>query len=237
MKRESGHQGLVQRKKELEREPHERTDVEEELVKTKDRLERLVNTIPCAVYDYVLWPNGDSRFIYISPQCLDIFEYDADRIVEDPNLLWGMVHQDDMKRLQLEDRVANKDGSLFRSEVRITLPSGGVKWIELTSMPSLDHFNGQTIWSGVVLDISGRKKAEEERNQLILDLQQALAKVKKLSGLLPICASCKKIRDDKGYWNQIESYIADHSEVEFSHGVCPECARKLFPSLKPRANN
>lgn len=237
MKREPGHDGLVQREKELEGGQHKRTEIEEELVKAKDRLERLVTTIPCAVYDYVLWPNGESRFIYISSQCLDIFEYDADHIVEDPNLLWGMVHPDDMERLQFEDRVANNDGSLFRSEVRITLPSGGVKWIELTSMPSLDHFDGQTIWSGVVLDISGRKKAEAERNQLILDLQQALAEVKRLSGLLPICASCKKIRDDKGYWNQIESYIAAHSEVEFSHGVCPDCAKKLFPSLKPRANN
>ena len=65
--------------------------------------------------------------------------------------------------------------------------------------------------------------------QRTADLQQALASVKKLSGFLPICASCKKIRDDKGYWNQIEEYIRDHSEVEFTHGVCPDCAQKLYP--------
>ena len=58
------------------------------------------------------------------------------------------------------------------------------------------------------------------------ELEDALAKVKTLSGMLPICASCKKIRDDKGYWMQIESYVRDHSEAEFSHGVCPECAKK-----------
>jgi len=62
-------------------------------------------------------------------------------------------------------------------------------------------------------------------------LQDALKKVKLLSGFLPICASCKKIRDDKGYWNQIESYIRDHSEADFSHGICPECARKLYSEL------
>jgi hypothetical protein len=56
-----------------------------------------------------------------------------------------------------------------------------------------------------------------------------ITKVRKLSGLLPICASCKKIRDDKGYWNQIETYIRDHSEAEFSHGICPECFRKIYP--------
>jgi len=62
-----------------------------------------------------------------------------------------------------------------------------------------------------------------------LRLQTALADVKKLSGLLPICASCKKIRDDRGYWKRIESYIQEHSEAEFSHGICPECAQKLYP--------
>ncbi len=75
------------------------------------------------------------------------------------------------------------------------------------------------------------KRHEEEREKLIGDLQEALSKVKQLSGLLPICASCKKIRDDNGYWNQIESYLREHSEAEFSHGLCPECAQKLYPPL------
>ena len=63
---------------------------------------------------------------------------------------------------------------------------------------------------------------------IIARLKNALAKVRLLSGLLPICASCKKIRDDKGYWNQIESYIRDHSEAEFSHGICPDCAKQMY---------
>jgi DNA-binding NtrC family response regulator len=78
-------------------------------------------------------------------------------------------------------------------------------------------------------EIAQRKKAEEEREKLIRELQLALAEVKTLSGLLPICASCKKIRDDKGYWNQIEVYIREHSGAEFSHGLCPDCAKKLYP--------
>lgn len=76
-----------------------------------------------------------------------------------------------------------------------------------------------------------RQRAEQEKEQVIVDLKKALAQVKKLSGLLPICASCKKIRDDKGYWQQIEGYIRDHSEAEFSHGICPECAKKLYPEF------
>ncbi len=80
-------------------------------------------------------------------------------------------------------------------------------------------------------EIEERKRVESERERLIHGLQEALAEVKTLSGLLPICASCKKIRDDKGYWNQIESYISEHSEAEFSHGICPECAKKLYPEF------
>lgn len=80
-------------------------------------------------------------------------------------------------------------------------------------------------------DITQREKIEEERDRLIVELKEALAKVKQLSGFLPICASCKKIRDDKGYWNQIEAYIRDHSEAEFSHGICPDCAKKLYPDF------
>ena len=77
-------------------------------------------------------------------------------------------------------------------------------------------------------DITERKQAEEEREKLVHDLQKALSEVGTLKGILPICASCKKIRDDKGYWRQIEAYIRDHSEAEFSHGICPDCMKKLY---------
>lgn len=84
--------------------------------------------------------------------------------------------------------------------------------------------------AGVVTFLSTqRKRAEEEQLKLVLELQESLEKVKMLSGLLPICASCKKIRNDKGYWEQMEIYIRDHSEAEFSHSICPECAERLYP--------
>jgi hypothetical protein len=80
-------------------------------------------------------------------------------------------------------------------------------------------------------DIAARKQVEEERELLIRELQEAMAKVKMLSGLLPICSSCKRIRDDQGYWQRIEEYIRDHSEADFTHSVCQDCARKLYPEL------
>ena len=80
-------------------------------------------------------------------------------------------------------------------------------------------------------DITSLKKAEQEREKLIRDLQGALAEVKKLGSLLPICASCKKIRDDKGYWHQVEEYITKHSDTKFSHGICPECSKVYYAEL------
>ena len=78
----------------------------------------------------------------------------------------------------------------------------------------------------VFLQLEQKNIELEKVNQ---DLQHALAEVKTLSGLLPICAHCKKIRDDKGYWNQIETYMAKRIDVEFTHGICPSCANKFFP--------
>jgi hypothetical protein len=75
------------------------------------------------------------------------------------------------------------------------------------------------------------KLANQAKETLICDLQNALAEIKKLSGMLPICSSCKKIRDDEGYWQQIEEYIRDHSEADFTHGICNDCVKALYPEF------
>jgi len=93
------------------------------------------------------------------------------------------------------------------------------------------ELDGKPVLQAVVRDITVRKQNEAERDVLIHDLQEALANVKSLSGLLPICASCKKIRDDQGYWSQVESYIQKHSDATFTHGMCPDCLKKWYPDL------
>jgi hypothetical protein len=96
------------------------------------------------------------------------------------------------------------------------------------TLETIHFFEGIGASIGVALM---RKKQEEERDRLIEELTKALSQIKMLSGLLPICASCKKIRDDQGYWNQIEDYIMQHSNADFSHGICPDCAKKLYPEM------
>ena len=109
------------------------------------------------------------------------------------------------------------------------LADGTSRHVEVFSGPIT--VGGRALLCSIVHDISERIAAEKERERLIAELQQALLEVKTLSGLLPICSSCKRIRDDSGYWNQLEAYIKTHTGAEFSHGICPECAKKLYPEL------
>jgi len=80
-------------------------------------------------------------------------------------------------------------------------------------------------------EMSRRREIERVREKLVVNLQEAIKEIKTLRGIIPICSHCKKIRDDKGYWSQIESYISEHSEAEFSHGICTECAKKYYPDM------
>jgi methyl-accepting chemotaxis protein len=109
---------------------------------------------------------------------------------------------------QMAEKIERTSTALKKSEERLT------------------RINEQLRW-----EIAEREQAEEERNQLIAGLTDALAQIKTLTGFLPICSSCKKIRNDRGDWEQMEAYIREHSDAEFSHGICPECIRKLYPDI------
>jgi len=111
--------------------------------------------------------------------------------------------------------LANKPHDFNDNDAKIATGFGEQAAIALQNSKNLDE----------------RNVAEKQREKVINDLNKALSEVKRLSGLLPICSHCKKIRDDKGYWTQIESYIHDHSEAEFSHSICNECAKKHYPDL------
>ncbi len=133
---------------------------------------------------------------------------------------------DDVKR---EMEKARKSQRIY-FEFRHRLANGEVRDVAVYSN-NITATEGKAILHSIIHDITEHKKTEEEREKLIRELKEAIDKIKTLHGMLPICASCKKIRDDKGYWKQIEEYLRDHSEAEFSHSICPDCAKKLYPEF------
>jgi PAS domain S-box-containing protein len=152
-----------------------------------------------------------------------------------------LVHPDDQPLIQRRAE-ALRSGKSDMSEYRMITKDGETRWLRdysrpvweeaPPSTPAQDGARARVIgFYGAAQDITERWRARQAREQLIDELQEALVKIKTLRGLLPICASCKKIRDDQGYWRQIEEYIQAHSDAEFSHGICPDCARRLYPEL------
>jgi len=119
-------------------------------------------------------------------------------------------------------------GKVWKGEVRNRAKDGSFYWVDATIVPFLDVHGKPVQYVAIRTEITARKTAEEEREKLIKELQTALAEVKTLSGLLPICCKCKKVRDDNGYWSQIENYISSRSDALFSHGYCPDCIGQVY---------
>lgn len=141
-------------------------------------------------------------------------------------------------RLHPEDResarlavVASPHSGGGRSEYRLRHKAGHYCWIEDVRRPLQDASGHPAGLVGVWIDITERKRTEAERERLLAKLQAAQATIKTLTGILPICSSCKHVRDERGAWHQIETYIRDHSRADFTHGLCPDCVRLRHPDL------
>ena len=144
--------------------------------------------------------------------------------------IWDVFEREEAdKRFAFVKKVFSEENTK-EIEVRVPLPSGDNYY--LTTVKPIFNETGEV--ETVICtskNITKRKLAEDALKAEHDRLLEAMEQIKTLSGLLPICSSCKKIRDDKGYWNQIENYIRDHSEAEFTHSICHECAKKLYPGL------
>jgi len=143
----------------------------------------------------------------------------------------GFVHPEDVEALHAQQIQAMQGCEGIETEHRIIRTDGKIRFLHERGHFRRDSLGRITHLEGIAQDITERKIIEAERERIIAELQEALTEVKTLNGLLPICSGCKKIRDDKGYWSQIESYISAHSDAQFSHGFCPDCAKHYFPDL------
>lgn len=142
-----------------------------------------------------------------------------------------LVHREDRSDVAVMMREVAESGCSFNMEYRLVRPDGAERTVQSRGTLQASSVDGASRMIGMVMDITERQRNEQEREHLLSELQMMVARIKRLQGMLPICASCKKIRNDNGYWEQIEVYIREHSEAEFSHGLCPDCAKRLYPDI------
>lgn len=154
-----------------------------------------------------------------------VYKYRA----EEPGIKKEILHKPELTSFRKELREEVKRTGVIEAVYKLALSDGQTFWLKDQAEIEMYLEDQVSISLGCLTVVSKEMEAAEEREKLVVALQDAISKVKQLSGLLPICASCKKIRDDKGYWNQIEEYIRNHSEADFSHGLCPPCLEKLYP--------
>jgi PAS domain S-box-containing protein len=181
-------------------------------------------------YSVRVEPDGQLVNEWITDAHRRITGYTPDEVtaIEDWQTL---VHPDDLP-LALEQVETVLAGKTDTRDFRIVRKDGQVRWLRNHARPVWDEDQNRVVRIyAAAQDITERRHARQEQERLILELQDALGKVRTLKGLLPICASCKKIRDDEGYWTSVENYILQHSDAQFTHGLCPTCAQKLYPDF------
>ena len=206
-------------RKALERLQHSR-----ELLDAEARYKELFDTVPVGLFRST--PKG--TLLDANAAFLEMAGIGNHEKLTEKN--FGEIHPDPKDFGVWRDKL-ERDGAVACVESRFKGNDGGMRWVEIHAKALRDPETRQIYYEGSVEDISLRKSAEREREDLIEELREALSRVRSLAGLLPICSSCKKIRDSGGQWNMLESYIENHSQAHFTHSFCPDCAQRLYPEI------
>jgi PAS domain S-box-containing protein len=179
------------------------------------------------IQDVYLESSLDGVIIEISPSIESISKYKRNELIGKSvyDLYTNPDERDELIKVVLAK------GRVSDLEINLTDKDGLQKLCSINTLLVVDEQRNPLKFVGSMRDITKRKKAEEEKEKLIGELQTALSEVKTLRGILPLCSFCKKIRDDKGYWEQVDIYIHKHSQADISHGICPACAKEHYPDL------
>ena len=207
----------------------------EDFTQERDLLSSLMDNMT----DHIYFKDAQSRFIRVNKSLATVFG------LNDPSEAIGKSDFDFFSEEHANQAYADEQ-EIMRTGVPIigkdekeTWPDGSTTWVSTTKMPLLNKEGGIIGCFGISRHCTEHKKDDVKQQELLeelkrtnRELQVALNEVRTLGGLLPICANCKKIRDDKGYWNTVEQYLETHADAQFTHGYCPECMNKLIDDVK-----
>lgn len=195
-----------------------------ELHEAQQRFQTLFETVPIGLFRCT--PSG--KILDANPAFATLLEFSD--IAEVRRVNFSELHSKPGQFENWRDEL-EREGSIASIETELKASGGRTRWVHINARAMRDNRTGQSYYEGSLEDITPKKVADTERERLIAELRNALGKVRTLTGLLPICSSCKKIRDERGAWNLLESYIETHSCAQFTHGFCPDCVRKLYPEV------
>lgn len=169
--------------------------------------------------------NNDGSFRWVNHSWLKTMGYTADQVSD--MTIWDIIHPDELAHCRrLFGRVMSGE-DVGRITTTFLTKGGEIVFVE--GEVNCEFEGARPLYTRAIFrDITARKMLEEERERLILELKAALEEVKTLSGLIPICAWCKKVRDEEGYWQAVEQYIQQHSGAAFTHSICQECYKQHF---------
>ena len=177
--------------------------------------------------DMLCFLNFDGYFKRLNPAWERTLGFTREELMSRPFI--EFVHPDDRERTLKQNAAVRGGGRALGFENRYLCKDGSYRWFRWNAAPDSDN---HVIYS-VARDITDAKRLEIEREELVIKLQEALAEVRSLQQILPICSYCRKIRDDENYWHTVEDYISHHTDSQFSHGICPDCMEKVVePELK-----
>ncbi len=185
--------------------------------------------------DWIWEMDQQCNYTFATGRALEILGFSPEEL-ENYNFIDLLTSQEKVRALDTFMSAVSRREPWVDLEAWLLTKDGRQICLLFNAVPMFDEDGSLVGYRGVAKEITDRKQSEAERENLILELQEALKNIKTLRGLLPICASCKKIRDDKGYWNGLETYIHQHTEAEFTHGICPECMQKLYPGLMKKTD-
>lgn len=170
---------------------------------------------------------------YVSDGCRDLTGCLSGDLKNNRNISYQqLIHPDDTEEVWKHWQLASRNPKEpVELEYRLRLPGGEEKWV-LEHGVFLLGADGRILGiEGILIDVTEKKELELQQKATVGELKRSLSEIRTLRGMIPICASCKKIRDDEGFWSQVDAYVAKHTHAEFSHGICPECMKTLYPEI------